>query len=122
MDDLTNLRSSALSLGARIGQGILNFSTSDAGTDEIKNTLKKDNAKRSKKYIIRLRKANHFDEFLAQISDLQGRYTLGIEKDFLENISQKDFSVVKQFIIISILNQINPVISNSKKKEADETK
>lgn len=122
MDDLTNLRSSALSLGARIGQGILNFSTSDAGTDEIKNTLKKDNAKRSRKYIIRLRKANHFDEFLAQISDLQGRYTLGIERDFLENISQKDFSVVKQFIIISILNQINPVISNSKKKEKDETK
>ncbi|WP_288426179.1 hypothetical protein [uncultured Spirosoma sp.] len=96
-----DLQSRALKLGAQVGQGILNYAEND----------RKTNARQGRKYIISLRKANQFDRFLAELSRIQTRFTLNFSRDLLEGVNADNYAWIKQFIIISALNQINPELS-----------
>lgn len=102
------LQKTALGLGARIGQGILSYNQND----------RKTNARQGRKYIVALRKANQYVDFLEQISRLQSRFALGIDRDLLENINDENYGWIKQFVIISALNQINAELS----PKSDKTK
>ena len=97
----TDLQSRALKLGAQVGQGILSYAEND----------RKTNARQGRKYIISLRKANQFDRFLAELSRIQTRFTLNFSRDLMEGVNADNYSWIKQFIIISALNQINPELS-----------
>ncbi|MBC7571633.1 MAG: hypothetical protein H7319_18180, partial [Spirosoma sp.] len=102
------LQKIALGLGARIGQGILSYNQND----------RKTNARQGRKYIVALRKANQYVDFLEQISRLQSRFSLGIDRDLLENVNDENYGWIKQFVIISALNQINAELS----PKSDKTK
>lgn len=96
-----DLQSRALKLGAQVGQGILGY----AGND------RKTNARQGRKYIISLRKANQFDRFMGELARVQTRFTLNFSRELMEGINADNYSWIKQFIIISALNQINPELS-----------
>ncbi|AQG80467.1 hypothetical protein [Spirosoma montaniterrae] len=96
-----DLQKRALGLGAQVGQGILNYNQND----------RKTNARQGRKYIIALRKANQFAGFMDQLSRVQSRFTLNISRDLLEGINEDNYAWIKQFVIISALNQINPELS-----------
>lgn len=95
------LQRRALNLGSQVGQGILNYNQND----------RKTNARQGRKYIIALRKANQFAGFMDQLSRVQSRFTLNISRDLLEGINEDNYDWIKQFVIISALNQINPELS-----------
>lgn len=95
------LQRRALNLGSQVGQGILNYNQND----------RKTNARQGRKYIIALRKANQFAGFMDQLSRVQSRFTLNISRDLLEGINEENYNWIKQFVIISALNQINPELS-----------
>ncbi|WP_077924404.1 hypothetical protein [Spirosoma sp. 209] len=95
------LQKRALGLGTQVGQGILNYNQND----------RKTNARQGRKYIIALRKANQFAGFMDQLSRVQSRFTLNISRDLLEGINEDNYAWIKQFVIISALNQINPELS-----------
>ena len=104
------LQRRALNLGSQVGQGILNYNQND----------RKTNARQGRKYIIALRKANQFAGFMDQLSRVQSRFTLNISRDLLEGINEENYDWIKQFVIISALNQINPELSP--KTKTDENK
>ena len=95
------LQKRALGLGAQVGQGILNYNQND----------RKTNARQGRKYIIALRKSNQFVGFMDQLARVQSRFTLNISRDLLEGINEENYDWIKQFVIISALNQINPELS-----------
>lgn len=95
------LQKRALGLGSQVGQGILNYNQND----------RKTNARQGRKYIIALRKANQFAGFMDQLSRVQSRFTLSISRDLLEGINEDNYAWIKQFVIISALNQINSELS-----------
>ena len=105
------LQEKAIKMGAQIGQGILSYG---------ENPDRKTNARQGRKYIIALRKANQFDRFLHELGRIQGRFTLTLSRDFLNNIDEGRFNWARQFIIISALNQINAELSPKQKPEANQ--
>ncbi|SOD88395.1 hypothetical protein [Spirosoma fluviale] len=96
-----DLQKRALGLGAQVGQGILNYNKND----------RKTNARQGRKYIISLRKSNQFAGFMDQLARVQSRFTLSISRDLLEGINEENYNWIKQFVIISALNQINSELS-----------
>nr|WP_295934909.1 hypothetical protein [uncultured Dyadobacter sp.] len=107
----SDLQSRALKLGAQVGQGILGYADND----------RKANARQGRKYIISLRKANQFDRFMAELSRIQTRFMLNYSRDLMEGINADNYSWLKQFIIISALNQINSEL-NPKSANTNENK
>lgn len=99
------LQEKAIKLGAQIGQGILSYG---------ENPERKTNARQGRKYIISLRKANQYDRFLQELARIQSRFTLNYSRDFLDSIDEERFQWVRQFVIISALNQINVELSPKK--------
>ncbi len=94
------LQQKAISLGKSIGQGILHF---EGGQDLFAN------AKAGKNYIISLKKARTLQQFLDEIIRIQTKYGISVSNDILNSITQKNFIMIKQFSIISALNQINSI-------------
>ncbi|AXE21972.1 hypothetical protein DR864_29215 (plasmid) [Runella rosea] len=107
------LQEKAIKLGAQIGQGILSYGE----TPE-----RKTNARQGRKYIISLRKANQYDRFLQELARIQSRFTLNYSRDFLDSIDEERFQWVRQFVIISALNQINVELSPRKQDSNQSTK
>lgn len=107
------LQEKSINLGKSIGQGILN-----AGDDRLSN------AKGGRSYLISLRKARTLQQFLSEINRMQFKYNLGISNDILNGINEQNFIYVKQFSLISALNQINQVfnIKQKENKNGTETK
>lgn len=99
------LQEKAIKLGAQIGQGILNYG---------ENPERKTNARQGRKYIISLRKANQYDRFLQELARIQSRFILNYSREFLDSIDEERFQWVRQFVIISALNQINVELSPRK--------
>ncbi len=99
------LQEKAIKLGAQIGQGILSYGETPD---------RKTNARQGRKYIISLRKANQYDRFLQELARIQSRFTLNYSRDFLDSIDEERFQWVRQFVIISALNQINVELSPKK--------
>lgn len=95
------LKERAIKLGAQVGQGILSYGDID----------RKTNARQGRKYIIRLRKAMQFDRFLAGLSSIQERFGLSFSRELLDGLDEENYVWIKQFIIISALNQINSELS-----------
>lgn len=95
------LKDRAIKLGAQVGQGILSYGEID----------RKTNARQGRKYIIRLRKAMQFDRFLAGLSSIQERFGLSFSRELLDGLDEENYVWIKQFIIISALNQINAELS-----------
>jgi len=107
-----NLQQRAINLGRSIGQGILNF-------DNSENRIT--NAKNGKSYIIALKKARTQQQFLDEIIRIQTKYSVSVANDILESLNAQNFIMVKQFCIISALNQLNSAISIKKEKKNDKS-
>lgn len=106
------LQQRAINLGKSIGQGILNYENPGD------YTKKKLNAKGGRSYIISLKKARTLPQFFDEIIRIQTKYGVSVSNDILVGINQQNFIIIKQFCIISALNQINAVL-NLKKKEVE---
>lgn len=108
----TALQEKAVALGARMGQTMLNISSTSS---------KRANADRARKYLIDMEKSRN----LAQLNDalirIQKRYAVAIERDILDSINEKNCIYVKQFVLMSALNQINMVYSSKPKGDNNES-
>lgn len=105
------LQQKAINLGKSIGQGIINY-----GDDS-----KQVNARNGKSYIIALKKARTLEQFNDEIIRLQTKYSISISNDILAQIDKQNFNYIKQFAIISALNQLNSVLQTNKSNQ-DEKK
>ena len=106
-----NLQEKAINLGTSIGVGILLFENKDS-----KNNKKKENIKKARKYIIGIRKAGNFEKFSDALIRIQERFLLSVSKELLQQINNDNFAYIQKFIIISMLNQVNPILRNQKEK------
>jgi hypothetical protein len=102
-----DLQEYAINLGTSIGQGILRFDGS--GEDEYSR------AKGGRKYIIDLRNSRTLDQFLQAIERIMFKYQIGVKKDLMSRITNRNFMLVKRFAVISALNQLNPILSKQNK-------
>ena len=99
------LQQRALNLGKSIGQSILN---------DDPNESKQSNAKAGRSYIIALRKARTMDQFLDEVTRVQFRFNVSVANDILTEINEKNWKPIKQFAVISALNQLNSAIQPRK--------
>lgn len=113
------LRTIAIDLGKQIGAGIRYYNPSPTGDpkQEITKAEQITNCRQGRKYIVALGKANQFETFLKQLRRIEIRLARSYNKEFLEQIDPKSFIWVKEFILISALNIINPVLSPSQKQD-----
>ena len=113
----TDLQKLAVRLGSQLGRGILEYNVKEPTiTPPDKDQIA--NAKQGRKYIVRLRKARRFSDFLEQLQSVQTRYYLFLKRDFLDNVSEIDFPWVKQFILLSAMNQLNRKLNPRKPETA----
>lgn len=107
-ENLTNmelekdLQDRAINLGTSIGQGIIRSGENDARVA----------AKQGRKYIIDLRNARTQEQFLKAIERIMFRYQINVSKDLLSSVTQKNYTLIKQFAVISALNQLNSILSS----------
>lgn len=114
------LQERAVKLGSQVGQGIINYNPSELGVPPPpKEQLT--NAKQGRKYIVALRKARRYPDFLEQLSRVQMRFGLRISREFLDVITEADFPWVKQFVLLSALNQLNGKLNPKKTDNAQPT-
>ncbi|MCK5055738.1 MAG: hypothetical protein KAT34_03735, partial [Candidatus Aminicenantes bacterium] len=111
------LQEKAINLGTSIGQGILNFDNPNYEPGKTKT-----NAKNGRGYIISLKKARNLQQFLDEIIRLQTKYRISVSRDLLKQIDKHNFNEIKQFAIISALNQLNSILNFKKKENENETK
>lgn len=104
--DQADLQLKAINLGKQVGRGILFYNPTEP-TVEPKPDEQLRNAKQGRKYIVALRKARRYPDFLEQLNRVQMRFYLLFSCDFLESITEADFPWVKQFILLSALNRLN---------------
>ncbi len=105
------LQAKAINLGKSIGQGILRYGEAN----DI--NAKKSNAKAGRTNIISLKKARTLQQFLDEIIRIQTKYEIAIAKEILEEINPQNFVTVKQFCIISALNQLNTITKGENNNE-----
>ena len=108
------LQEKAINLGKSIGQGILRYG--DANDIDAK----KSNAKAGRTNIISLNKARTLQQFQAEIIRIQIKYEIAVANEILEEINPQNFVTVKQFCIISALNQLNTLNSTIKGEKNNE--
>jgi len=94
------LQQKAINLGKSIGQGILRFNNED----------KKTNAKAGRKYLIGLHKSRTLLQFMDNLYRVVSKYNVSTSNEILENIDDDNFQLIRQFVLISALNQINSVL------------
>ncbi|MGB3617992.1 MAG: hypothetical protein WBA12_07725 [Catalinimonas sp.] len=107
------LQERAINLGTSIGQGILRFAEPGEKPDTKKN------ARDGRRYVIGLYKARTVAQFNDAIIRIMNRYGVVVSKELIANVSSANFEYLKQFAIISALNQINSAL---KSKQNDESK
>jgi hypothetical protein len=101
-----DIQEKAIKLGSSIGMSILR-----GDNDEMPSLdVKKSNAKTGRSYIIGLHKARTFEQFREAIIRLQTKYNLIVSGDLLNKMNEENYEYIKQFAIISALNQINFVL------------
>ncbi len=94
------LQLKAINLGKSIGQSILRFENDD----------KKTNAKSGRKYLIGIHKSRSLIQFMDNLYRVVNKYQVSTSNDILENINDDNFQLIRQFVLISALNQINSVL------------
>lgn len=102
-EQMKNLQEKAIKLGTSIGYSITQIEEGD------KND-KQSNARQARKYIIGLHKARTFEQFREAIIRIQKRYGLVVSGELLDGMSESTFEFIKQFAVISALNQINYIL------------
>jgi len=117
--DQSVLQERAIKLGAQIGQGILNYQDKGSEKDKVSASQRQANAKQGRKYIVALRKARRYPDFLEQLNRVQMRYGLLVSRELLDSLTEAEFPWVKQFILLSALNQLNSEL-NPKKNETSQ--
>lgn len=104
-EETGKIQEKAIKLGSSIGISIIGFD--DAKTPSEKQS----NAKNGRVYIIGLHKARTLSQFTEAIIRLQKKYNLVFSGELLNGINEDNFEMVRQFSIISALNQINSVLN-----------
>ena len=66
-----------------------------------------------RRYIIGLYKARTLDQFNDAIIRIMNKYKIQFSKELLTSIEPSNFEYIKQFAIISALNQINSALNRS---------
>ena len=117
--DNVELQRRAINLGKQVGGGILNYNPSSK--EQLTKKDRETNARQGRKHIIRLQKGNRFDKFLEAVIEVQKRFGFYVSGDLLETITEDNYSWVKQFVIISALNQINSEL-NPRQSTTNENK
>lgn len=112
------LQEKSINLGISIGQGILRFENPDDKNFQQKQS----NVKSGRVYIISLKKARTMKQFLDEIIRIMTKFNISISKDILNQINDKNFIAIKQFAIISALNQLNTSINFKKEEKINEPK
>ncbi len=102
-----SLQKKAINLGKSIGQGIINYEGNDPVT----------NIKASRKYLIGLHKSRNLQQFLDSLYRIANKYGISVSNDILENIDGKNFMLIRQFALISALNQLNMKLYSSSSRE-----
>ncbi|UCH93759.1 MAG: hypothetical protein JSV88_26305 [Candidatus Aminicenantes bacterium] len=110
------LQEKSINLGKSIGQGILLFENPDKNPEK-----KKSNARNGRGYIISLKKSRTMKQFLDEIIRLQTKYSISVSSEIVKKINPQNFETIKQFAIISALNQLNTVLQPVKKEDKNET-
>lgn len=110
-----NIQDRAIKLGTSIGQGILRAEDAESFNE------KQQNAKKGRTYIINLHKARTFEQFREALIRLQKRYQIIISNELLENLNEENYQFVKQFTILSALNNLNSFL-NKKNTSKNATK
>lgn len=108
------LQERAIKLGAQIGQGILNYQDRPSDREKLTVSQRQANAKQGRKYIVALRKARRYPDFLEQLGRVQIRYGLLVSREFLDTLTEAEFPWVKQFVLLSALNQLNGELNPKK--------
>ena len=108
------LQERAIKLGAQIGQGILNYQDRASDREKLSTSQRQANAKQGRKYIVALRKARRYPDFLEQLGRVQIRYGLLVSREFLDTLTETEFPWVKQFVLLSALNQLNGELNPKK--------
>lgn len=106
-EETDKIQEKAIKFGSSIGISIIGY--------ENANTLseKQSNAKNGRAYIISLHKARTLPQFTEAVIRLQKKYNIIFSGELLNNINEENFEMVRQFAIISALNQINSVLKNT---------
>ena len=106
-EETEKIQEKAIKFGSSIGISIIGY--------ENANTLneKQSNAKNGRAYIISLHKARTLAQFTEAVIRLQKKYNIIFSGELLNNINEDNFEMVRQFAIISALNQINSVLKTS---------
>lgn len=102
----------AIKLGQSIGMSIIKF---EGETEQT-------NARNGRGYIISLKKSRTLQQFLDEIIRIQTKFSFIVNKELLREINEKNFIYIKQFALISALNQLNIVLLTHKKSDKDEKK
>ncbi len=110
----STLQESAVKLGAQIGQGILNYQDKPSDKEKLPASQRQANAKQGRKYIVALRKARRYPDFLEQLGRVQMRYGLLFKRELLDTLTETEFPWVKQFVLLSALNQLNGELNPKK--------
>lgn len=103
----------AINLGKSIGQKIINFNNPEKVKD------KEHNIKNGRKYIISLQKVRNREQFIDEITRLMTKYHIVISNELMESLSESNWKTIKQFTLISALNQFNAFFLNKDNKEGD---
>ncbi|MCW3082115.1 MAG: hypothetical protein JWR87_3545 [Segetibacter sp.] len=106
-EETEKIQEKAIKFGSSIGISIIGY--------ENANTLseKQSNAKNGRAYIISLHKSRTLSQFTEAVIRLQKKYNIIFSGELLNNINEENFEMVRQFAIISALNQINSVLKNT---------
>jgi hypothetical protein len=110
------LQEKSINLGTSIGQGILLFENPGKTPEK-----KKSNARNGRGCIISLKKARTMKQFLDEIIRVQTKYCISVSSEIIKQINPQNFETIKQFTIISALNQLNMVFKPVKKEYKNET-
>ncbi len=105
------IQEKAIKFGSSIAISIIGYDNADSLSD------KQTNAKNGRVYIIALHKARTLSQFTEAVIRIQKKYNLIFSGELLNNINEDNFEMVKQFAIISSLNQINSVLKNKHKHQ-----
>ncbi|HEY5370181.1 MAG TPA: hypothetical protein VIJ75_14455 [Hanamia sp.] len=97
----------AIKFGSSIAISIIGYDNAETLGD------KQANAKNGRVYIIALHKARTLSQFTEAVIRIQKKYNLIFSSELLNNINEDNFEMVRQFAIISALNQINSVLKNT---------
>lgn len=106
-EETEKIQEKAIKFGSSIGISIIEYD------NPTKLVEKQNNAKSGRSYIISLHKSRTLSQFTEAVIRLQKKYSIIFSGELLNNINENNFEMVRQFAIISALNQINSILKTT---------